>query len=263
MIISNPEFEPESGVDAAFVPIVKSLGVNAAQEESIKLGRGGWTVVGVPGSGGGAYFGSGLNYNPNGPLDARRNLRGYLEEGNVHSYGFNSSRRTPDLRNLRSGCGGVRTTRSRSAPRNTASEALAGCGTGGFQVEVLRAETLAAVPGGAGTFTTNGCGGTADEAGVKKMASFVGSFNLAGGLMLEGPKLFIVQSIGPPARHRAPASAWGELAKRPGGGGRDRLGLGEARRLTRWSAGSASKELPLTEASQSLTGKAASLSGVL
>ena len=262
MVISNPEFEPESGPNPAFVPIVKSLGVNAAQEESIKLGRGGWSVVGVPGSGGGAYFGTGLNYNPNGPLDARGNLRGYLEEGNVHSYGFNFvPAERPIFETSAPGAAALHNT-IKVGGTEYASEALAGCGTGGFQVEVLRAETLAALPGGAGTFTTNGCGGSADEAGVKKMASFVGSFNLAGGLMLEGPKLFIVQSIGSPM-DTATASAWGELATGLAAVGATASVFGEAREGYALVGGIGVEGLPLTEASQSLTGKAASLSGVL
>ncbi len=260
--ISNPAILPNSSIDSKFLPIVKSLGVTSAQERSISLGRAGWSVVGVPGSKTGAYFGAGENYDPNGVGDVRGNLQGYLEEGNLRSYGFNF---VPSSRVLfetaAAGAASLHNT-IKIGSAEYPSEALASCGSGGFQVEVVRAETLAPVPGGEGTFTTNGCGSSSDEAGVKKAASFLASFNLAGGLMVEGPKLFFVQSIGSPY-DSSTGSAWNELANQL-----ERLGatgsvFGEARESYALVGAIGVEGLPLTEASQSLTGKVANLGGVL
>ncbi len=262
VVISNPAILPNSSIDEAFLPIIGSLGIGKAQEQSLKLGRAGWSVVGIPGSKTGAYFGAGENYDPDGVADVRGNLQGYLEEGNLRSYGFNF---VPGSRLLfetsAPGASSLRNT-IKIGSAEYPSAALDSCASGGFQVQVVRAETAAPVPGGGASFTTNGCGGPSDEAGVKKMSSYLASFDLAGGLAVEGPKLFFVQSIGAPYDGAAGA-AWNELATQL-----ERLGatgavFAEARESYALVGAIGVEGLPLTEASQTLTGKVASLGGIL
>lgn len=260
VVISNPDIVPNSGVNSAFLPIVESLGIDKEQAETLKLGRAGWSVIGVPGSKTGAYFGAGESFDGNGPGDVRGNLSGYLEEGNLRSYGFNfvPASRVLFETSAPGAAAGRNTIKIGSAAYP--SEALASCGEGGFQAEVVLAETLVPVAGG--TFTTNGCGAAGDTEGVKKASSFAAAIGLAGGLMVEGPKLLFVQSIGSPY-DSSTGSAWSELATQL-----ERLGatgsvVGEAREGYALVGGLGVEGLPLTEASQSLTGREASLAGVL
>lgn len=261
--ISNPELSEESGVNAAFLPIVESLGVSKAAAESIRLNRAGWSVVGVPGVKGSAYFGSGSNLDPVGAMDVRGNLSGYLEKSlsgeGGKAFGFVPSSRVP-FETSKAPAATLRNTISVGG-KEYASQPLAACGTGGLQAEVLLAETLAPVSGG--TFTTNGCGATADAAELGKLGSLLSGITLTGG-PTEGTKLVLVQSIGSPHDPAAAAAAaWNAVAETL-----VRLG-GTAQVFAEDKAGYALvgglgiARLPITESSQTLTGQEARITGVL
>ncbi len=259
--ISNPDLEPNSVVNPAFVPIVKSLG---APVKSIENGRAGWSVVGIPGSKGGAYLGSGLSYNDHGAGDLRGNLTGYLQEGLGGSNGFAyvpASRVTFDTDAFGSAPG---QNIIRVGEASYASGALPGCGeagkqpAGGLQLEVLLAETLTPVL--AKTYTTNGCGAAEDGEAQKQMAKLLGELTLAGGIT-EGPKLVLVQSIGSP--YDAGNGAWNELAAQLEKLGATGSVFGEARESYAFVGGLGLEGLQLTEASQTLSGKPARITGML
>jgi hypothetical protein len=259
--ISNPDVLPESGVSLAFVPIVKSLGVPI---ELIQLGHSGWSVVGVPGSKGGGYLGAGQSYNPDGVADLRGSLSGYLQEGIGASTGFAyvpASRLDFDTK-----AGGVElrnTIKIGSAEYDSGPlPACAEAGkqpAGGFQVEVVTSESLR--PTGARTFTTNGCGGPADEASLKDMASFIGSIKIPGEFTNEGPKLVFVQSIG--SAYDSVGDAWNELATELAAVGATASVFAEARESYALVGNLGAGGLGPKEASQSLSGKPARITGVL
>lgn len=257
VVISNPDLFANSEVNSLFATIAESLGLNKKQGESLKLGRAGWSVIGVPGSKN-AFFGAGESWDLQGAGNVRGNLSGYLAKGGVSSYGFNF---VPAGRVVFETAAPVEL-----AGRNTIriggaeylSSPFADCATGGFQVEVVIAETLVPVSGE--TFATNGCGAAAGEAGEKAMTAYLEAVTLVGG-QTEGPKLVFVQSIGSPF---GPASA----SRAALATALERLGatgsvFGEATESYALVGGLGIEDLPLTEASQSLTGQAASLAGVL
>ena len=254
--ISNPDLFSNSEVSTAFVPIVKSLG---APVGSIENGRAGWSVVGVPGSKSGAYLGTGANHDPQGAGELRGNLSGYLQENSGKGFGFvpadrplfdssvPSSAALPTLGNT-----------IEVGAAKYLSDPLPACATGGFQVEVLLAETLA--PAGGGTFATNGCGDADNATGQQQLAALLNGLTLAGGSS-EGPKLVFVQSIGSP--YDAAAGSWDSIAT-----ALERLGgtasVFAAARASYALVGELGiKRLPLTEASETLTGKPARITGML
>ncbi len=260
VVISNPDFF-ENQVSTAFVPIVKSLGVSKEAVASLQLGRDGWSVIGVPGVKGSAYFGNGSNYRESGAGQVRGDLIGYLEESlspeGKHAFAFVPGERvsfdtsvpgTAELHNTIA-IGGS----------DYASQPLPPCATGGFQVEVVLAETLAPVEGQ--TFTTDGCPGNATE--IEKMAAMLKGVVLTGG-QTEGNKLVFVQGIGSPYPINEGVSAqWDAVAAqiaRLGGTGQV---FAAAKYTWAFVGGLGISRLPLTEASQSLTGQVARITGVL
>lgn len=252
VLIANPGVLPNSEVDSAFVKIVKGLGVPVS---SLENGRAGWSAIGIPEAKGSGYLGNGLNLNDVGVADLRGNLEGYLQSGS-HGFIFVPGSRVAFDTALPGQAKGRNAMRVGGS--EFASQPLAACGTGGFQVEVLLAETLAPVAGQ--TFTTNGCGTAVDTEGQQHMAGFLAGISLDGG-STEGPKLVLVQTIGDP---RDPGAAgWNALAQQLA-----RLGATEA--VFAEDSGSYAlvgslgiSDPPLEEASSQLTGKAARIAGVL
>lgn len=258
VVISAPDF-PSSAVNAAFVPIVKGLG---APTGPIGGERTGWSVIGVPGSKGGAYLGSGLNVNPTPDTNLRGRLDGYLQEAIVDEPGAKGFAFVPSERvTFDTAAPGAPALANRITVGTAeyASASLPACATGGFQVLALVAETL--VPASSASFATNGCGAAADSAGLAQMAAFLASISATGTGPAEGPKLLIVQSIGAP--YDAAASGWNEVAT-----GLERLGgtgsvFGAARAGYSLVGGIGISGLQLTEASQTLTGKPARIGGLM
>jgi hypothetical protein len=271
VVISCPELTANDSPNSAFVEIVKSLGASQASVESIKLGRAGWSLVGVPGASGSAYFGTGSNFNVVGAGDIRGNLSGYLQE-NLTTAGFSfvpASRVT--FATSAPGSSAVSNKMTVGiAGKTTAAEyqskPLSSCTTaglkpeGGFQVVVLLAETLALAE--SKTYTTNGCGATADAAQLGEMEGLLGAVNNTTGGEDEGSKLVFVQSIGSPYDAGA-ASAWNKVAGRlPRLGGTASV-FAEDRSSYALVGGLGIAGLPLSEASETLTGSAGELSGLL
>jgi hypothetical protein len=253
VLISNPAVLPNSEVNPGFVKIVKGLGVSVS---TLELGRAGWSAIGIPESKGGGYLGSGLSFQDSGVADLRGNLDGYLQVDSNDGFNFVPGARVSFDTSVPSQA------KDRNAiqvgDRQYASEPLAGCGTGGFQVQVVLAETLAAAAGQ--TFTTNGCGTAEDAKGQQTLADFLAAVNLAGGSS-EGPKLVFVQSIGEP--RDASAGNWVAIAQQLG-----RLGGTEAVFAEHGGSYALVGTLgvsnpPLEESSSALTGKPARISGVL
>lgn len=260
VVISNPDFE-ENLVSSAFIPIVKSLGVSTQALESIKLGRDGWSVIGVPGVKGSAYFGEGSNYRIQGAGDIRGDLTGYLEESlsptGTGTFGFVPAERS-EFDTSATGAAPLRNTITVGS-KEYASQPLASCGTGGFQVEVVLAETLAPVSGG--TFTTNGCGSSADGTELGKLSSLLAGLNLAGE-QEEGTKLVFLQSIGSPY-DSGTQTGWAAVGAQVGRLGGIGQVFADARSSYALVGGLGISRLPLTEASQTLSGAPARLTGML
>jgi hypothetical protein len=255
VIVSNPEIFENSNVNAAFVPIVESLGVPGT---TLDTGRAGWSAVGVPGSKAGGYLGTGSNLNPEGEADVAGAMSGYLQVESNGSYAFTPAGRVPfetsvepeteaKLRNTIA----VGTAKYQSAP-------LEPCGAGGFQVEVLLDETLASA--GNRTFTTNGCGSTADGAGQTAMASFLSGITGAGSGPTSGPKLVAVQSIGTP--YDAAPGTWGGIAAQLTRLGATGSVFAEASGSYALIGSAGVEGMPLVEASSQLTGKPALETGI-
>ncbi len=258
VVISNPSLLENSGVNSAFGPIVKSLGVSKAAVESIANERSGWSVVGVPGAKGSAYFGYGSSFDLEGAGDVRGNLTGYLQE-NLGSAGFSFiPAERVDFDTSIPGAGPLANT-IQVGNSNLASAPLAACGTGGFQVEVLLAETL--VPVSSATFTTNGCGPDADRAELERLSALLSTLTLAGG-QAEGTKLVFLQSIGSPYDVGA-AAAWNSVAEQLVRLGGTASVFAEARQSYALVGGLGVAGLPMTEASETLTKKPARITGML
>ena len=254
VLISNPAVLPNSEVNPAFLKIVKGLGVSVSSLE--RVGRAGWSAIGIPESKGGGYLGSGLSFQNVGVADVRGNLDGYLQADSNDGFSFVPGARVAFDTSVPGQAEGRNAIQV--GDQQYASAPLAGCGTGGFQVEVVLAETL--VPAAGQTFTTNGCGTADDAAGQQKLANFLAAVNLAGGSS-EGAKLVLVQSIGEP--RDASAGNWVAIAQQLG-----RLGGTEAVFAEHGGSYALVGTLgvsnpPLEESSSALTGKPARISGVL
>ncbi len=222
---------------------------------TIKSTRGGWSAVGVSGSESGGWLGSGLNYDSPGEGNVAGVMSGYLQPIVKHKFAFTPAGRIS-----------FETSASAPAQQNTIavgeaayrSGPLQGCGLGGFQVEVLLAETLAPVAGA--TFTTNAsCPNTA-IAGQGEMLSFLKGTGAGAEGSTPGPKIVIVQSIGKPYDA---IPSWNEI-----GAQLTRLGATESvfdeAEGSYALVGSIGVEgrKPLVEASSQLTNKPALLSGL-
>jgi hypothetical protein len=256
VIVSNPEVLENSNVNQAFVPIVESLGVPGT---SLETGRAGWSAIGVPGSKAGGWLGTGDNLNPQGGANVAGAMSGYLQVESNGNYAFTPSARTPFETSVEPA--------KEAKLRNTMavggatyrSTALESCGSGGFQVVVLLAETLEAA--GNQTFTTAGCGSAKDGAGQKAMAAYLGGITGAGAGPTEGPKLVAVQSIGSP--YDAAPGTWAGIAGQVARLGGTESVFAEASGGYAFLGAAGVGGFPLVETSSQLTGKAAMETGIL
>ena len=149
LVVLADSWTSESYANVGLVAIAKTLGADVG---TLRDGQPGWSAVGVPGSTDGGYVAAGWNgYPGEGPLPGV--LDGYLQQTEDELFSFNPGSRitfetsgpgSSPLRNkIRIG-----TAEYQSAP-------FAACGTGGFELQAVAAETLRSVAGG--TFVA-GCG---------------------------------------------------------------------------------------------------------
>jgi hypothetical protein len=254
VVISFPNLEGETLPNLGLPPIARLLGADITP---LKIGQPGWSVVGVPGTKEGAYLGAGSNRRPQGAGDVRGNLSGYLQQTSSGNFAFAPASRVL-FDTAAPGAGGVSNT-IKVGSAEYPSVGFPACGSGGFQVQVLLAETLA--PAGAATFLTNGCGAVDDKAEQQRMAAYLGSISTQGEAALEGPKLVLVQSIGSP--YDPAAGSWGAVATALARLGGTASVAGAARAGYALVGGVGIGRLPLTEASETLTGARARITGVL
>jgi len=256
VLISNPALPGGDPENQYAVELAERIGVRIAP---IKSGREGWSAIGTFHAKNGGYLGAGSNSNPQGGLELRGNLSGYLQLTSGGAFAFNP---------------GSRVAFDTSAPgsgfrNNTIKVGSAeyevnfpDCSNGGFQVQVLLAETLAPAAESLPFITSSGgnCG-QYDEAEQKRMAEYLNSITTGGGPGIEGPKLVIVQSLGNP--YDSGSESWNLIASALAKLGGSPTVFAEARSSYTLVGGVGVYHLPLTEASQTLTGKAARITGLL
>ncbi len=257
VVISNPGAFANMEVSGAFKDVVEKLGTGYVPKLADPADpRSGWSVIGVPGSGDGADQGAGTN-----PGVLSGNLRGYLARDSSGLFTFISGSTTSFDTSAPGSAAGHNTIRVGDGTYE--SEPLACPGAkGAFQVEVLSSETLepATKWSPSGTFTTNGCGNGPDGTEQAKMASLLNSVSPAIGD--GGYKLIFVQSIGSP-RNLETGGQWNALASalaRVGGTAEVAASATSGYALVGQSG---IANFPLTEASRSLSGAEARITGVL
>jgi len=258
VVVSNPDLFPNMEISSAWIKVVKSLGASTKWLEPPVESPAivdGWSVIGVPKSNGGAWVSEGSNARELPRV--RGSLNGYLQLDGYENFTF-VPRLSEGFDTQAAGSAGLRNTIAVGGAKYE-SAALAGCGSGGFQVEVVLAETLAPVDGQ--TFTTNGCGAGADTTAEQQMSSYLNGIQLLPTGPTEGKKLVFVQSIGDPRDESA--SAWSELttALERVGATASVFAADKGSYALVGSVGISS--FPLVEGSSTLTGKAARATGVL
>jgi hypothetical protein len=252
VIVSATDIYGNGGVNPAFAFVVKALGGKPIP--NISNLEGGWTIVGIPGAGNAAYEGAGSN-NSGGGVELRGRLTGYFQQDSFDKFTFVPGTR-PSFDTAAPDAPALQNT-IRVGSQTYGSGGLAACGTGGFQVLVLAAETLAQVD--SQTFTTNGCGATADEARQASLASYLSSGISV--LDSRGNKLVAVQSIGTP--RGSDDSNWAQIAQAISTVGGTPATFAAATGRYALVGGIGIGDFPLTEQSASLTGASGRISGVL
>lgn len=253
VLISNPG-EAES---LFLVDLAEQIGADVKALGG-ERGHAGWSAIGVYKSKSGAYLAAGSSPNRQGGAELRGSLSGYLQPTSGGGFAFNpGSRVTFDT--VAPG-GGFRNNTIKVATAEYPT-GLPSCADGGFQVQVLLAETLA--PAGEAVFATNGGGncGQYDEDEQKRMAETLNGIALETSGATAGPKLVIVQSMGSP--YDPNANAWGQIATALERFGGTASVFAAARSSYSLVGGLGISRLPLSEASETLTGKAARITGVL
>jgi hypothetical protein len=220
--------------------------------------RAGWSAVGVYGTQQGGTIGPGFAANKSNGANYGGDLIGYLQES-AGGFTYVPASRIAfqtDAANAPAG-------QNKMVVGGAAfvSESLPSCASGGFQVVVLMAETLA--PLRENTFATNGCGAAAEESEQNWMATYLSEQTVkeTNG-WAEGPKLVLVQSVGP-AYGAGGGSSWNKIATAIGGIGGTPAVFAAARSSYALVGAVGVSPLQRAEASQTLTGKAAQISGVL
>lgn len=257
---------PYRAGDPAFAGAVEKLGVKAPPE----LTEFGYSAIGVPGSGDGGTVIAGTNWER--PSAGR--LRGYLARDSSGLFNYVSSSAIP----FDTSAPGAAEGRNRIevGGRIFESEPFYDCpmATGGFQIAVLYAETLEPVFGR--TYSTNGCGKGFDGEEVEAIAELIGEFEKPQNpnYLVEklgrdsGNKIFFIQTIGSP-RDPAVPDQWAELAKaleKIGATGSVFANSTASYSLVGSIATYSPEEIegfPLTEASETLTGAPARITGIL
>jgi hypothetical protein len=254
VIISNPGALPNMEVSSAFGPVIKMLGTTWSPPTFDDGGMltAGWSVIGVPGSGDGAIVSAGGGA-PSAPNS--ESLRGYLARDSSGLYSFVAAPTVP----FDTDAPGAPAGRNRVEIGGEAHESgplACGEAKGGFQVLVLEAEPLEQIVNE--TFTTNGCGLASDAGEVARMAELISALSSPGPTAF----LYFVQSIGSPF-DPAVGPFWSTLASSLGKiGGTDTV-AGSATESYALVGATGIADFPLTEASQSLTGRPAQISGLL
>jgi hypothetical protein len=254
LVVLADSWTSESYANVGLVAIAKTLGADVG---TLRDGQPGWSAVGVPGSTDGGYVAAGWNgYPGEGPLPGV--LDGYLQQTEDELFSFNPGSRIT-FETSGPGSSPLRN-KIRIGTAEYQSTPFTACGTGGFQLQAVAAETLRSVAGG--TFVTDGCGSDADNQEIQRMASALNAVSAEERLTLQGPDLVFVQSIGVPFGGAGSVEPWRELASALG-----RLGGTPSVFATPADSASADghagyalvggsgvEELPLVEAAEALTG---------
>ena len=167
VILSAPIDATQPGANSSFNKVVQAIGGDPLSSES--MDNGGFSVIGIAGSSSGAWENPGYGLEYGGVLQGT--LSGYLQLDAWQNLAFVPSRRVP-LDTTAPGAPAGQNLITLDGQKFT-SGALSNCGSGGFQVEYFGAEFLNPIQGQ--TFTTNGCGQTADQQAQQAMANFLTS----------------------------------------------------------------------------------------
>jgi hypothetical protein len=159
--------------------------------------RAGWSAIGVYETENGGTIAEGTSPNPeaNGANYAGE-LSGYLQWASGKGFVYVPGARIPFQTDA---VGGSATTNKMviGGTEYASKPLLPSCGEGGFQIEVVLAETLDPVKGE--TFTTHGCGPPAESIQQAEMNAYLHAISVGGERPAEvGPKLVFIQSIGQP-----------------------------------------------------------------
>ncbi len=257
VIVSNPGVFANTEVNPAFKEVVEKLGASFVPKLSkSEETESGWSAIGVPGSGNGATQVAGTN-----PTEFPGNMRGYLSRDSSGLFTYIPASTVSFDSSAPGAPAGQNTIRvgDDSYPSGPLECPEA---KGGFQIQILFSETLQPVthPNPSLSFTTNGCGAGSDGTQVREMAEYLDLISPGNGV--GGYKLVFVQSIGSP-RDPETQAQWSTLAaslERIGGTG---AVAGSATQGYALLGQVGVPDFPLTEASQSLTGAAAHITGVL
>lgn len=261
VIVSNPaDPQVDNQVSPAFAEVVKMLGAETIPRLEKPYGsrttEPGWSVIGVPGSGNGATVGAGTNERDGECLGGCGNLRGYLARDGRGQFTYVSGSVTP----FDTSASGGPTDLNRIEVGGTGYEStplLCAGADGAFQVLILFSETLEELANE--TFTTNGCNAESEASEAERMTKLLDDFAVN---FPTGPVLVFVQGMGTP-RPAAELAAWAPLEEAMARVGATRRVFAEARQSYSLVGAAGIAGLPLTEASQSLTGSPAHISGLL
>jgi flagellin-like protein len=190
-IISVPNLHGNSPPDVRLGVVAANIGVEL--DQITPTFEPGWSAIGVFGTKAGGTIGPGDNPNVKNGAEYAGDLSGYLQWASGQGFVYTPASRAPFETDA---IGGTATTNKMVIDGNSyVSDPLAAsCGEGGFQIEVVLAETLAPVEGA--TFTTHGCGAPIEATQQVQMKAYLSGIDTGG--EHPGPKLVFIQSIGQP-----------------------------------------------------------------
>jgi hypothetical protein len=261
VIISVPNLQGNAPKDVTLG--LEAAHIGAENGVLFESWRAGWSAIGIWETKEGGTIGWGANQNvaKNGANYAG-NVSGYLQRSRKAGFVFVPGNRV----SFETDAAGAAANANKMVVGGStySSLPLPACAAGGFQVVELMAETLA--EGESGTFVTNGCGATSEYTEQTAMAEVLkgiaaGESSGAGA----GPRLVLIQSIGSPygAGAAGVGAEWGKIAQQIEAVGGTAPVFAAARSTYSLVGGVEITPLPRAEASQTLTGVKAQLSGVL
>ncbi len=257
VIISVPNLQGTTPKNTVLAADAHTMGATLSP---LTFVRSGWSAIGTWGTKEGGTLGQGANVNhgKNG-ADYAGDVSGYLQRSRQAGFVFVPGSRV----SFELDAPGVAANANKMVVGSATypSLPLPACATGGFQMQELMAETLE--PGESGTFVTNGCGAVSEEAEQKNLAEVLkGLVEEQTSGAGQGPHLVLIQSIGAPYGANG-AGNWNKIAKEVEALGGVASVFSAARSSYSFVGGVGIEPLPRTEASQTLTGTKAALSGVL
>jgi hypothetical protein len=257
VIISVPNLQGTTPRNGLLAADAIQMGIELPTPQLL---RSGWSAIGAWGTKEGGTLGAGANQNigKNGANYAG-DISGYLQRTRKAGFVFVPGSRVA----FETDAPGAAPNANKMVVGGATytSPTLPSCATGGFQVQELMAETL--IPGETGTFITAGCGATSEETEQRVMAEFLeGLAQEQGSGAGAGPHLVLVQSIGSPYGAGGNGE-WDKIGAQIEALGGVAPVFDAARSSYALVGGVGITPLPRAEASQTLTGVKAQLSGVL